>query len=510
MGALSLTNTSEIEANYSYLARVFSEGRRQGVRIVSGPQRGFGLSLKLGWVNLPFPLLSETWNQRTLTCGVALQCSPSKDRVGKLPLQQLSQRQLRALSLVEGGVALGWVLARWPNLAPELHNHLKAIETLDSEMPPEAMLELALKKAKQHESNVIWPLLGQLPGLGTSKPEFVKAIKRLYGRMPWSSKHKYAPQQFSIPAGGDGNVQNPNLPPASKPEDDEPEVLIGQRTGIPYPEWNQWTNQFLPNHVAVFEKKHPQIQQHRVTPDPTLQRWFEAHTHRTIKSRLEDGVDVDVDQYINHYIDQASGFSSDSRFFKDLVPNRRDASTALLLDGSASLGVQQGRVFKLELACADALSRAMTSARERHGLFVFTGHTRHRVNVFCLKDFDDRTAVTPSRLGLNAGGYTRLGAPIRHLTNRLLQQRTQRRVMIIIGDGLISDEGYEGAYAWADVAHALEEAEDVGVFAYYIGIGAPHVDPLPDVFGRKRSTRISGVEELPAVLAKVHQQMISV
>ena len=108
MGALSLTNTSEIEANYSYLARVFSEGRRQGVRLVSGPQREFGLSLKQGWVNLPFPLLSETWNQRTLTCGVALQCSPSKDRVGKLALQQLSQRQLRALSIVEGGVALGW------------------------------------------------------------------------------------------------------------------------------------------------------------------------------------------------------------------------------------------------------------------------------------------------------------------------------------------------------------------------------------------------------------------
>ena len=75
-----------------------------------------------------------------------------------------------------------------------------------------------------------------------------------------------------------------------------------------------------------------------------------------------------------------------------------------------------------ELACADALSRAMTLSREKHGIFVFSGNTRHRVEVSCLKDFADPHFVDPSSLGLSAGGYTRLGAPIRHLTQRLLDQ----------------------------------------------------------------------------------------
>jgi len=141
---------------------------------------------------------------------------------------------------------------------------------------------------------------------------------------------------------------------------------------------------------------------------------------------------------------------------------------------------------------------------------VFSGNTRHRVDVICLKDFADTYSVTPSDLGLVTAGYTRLGAPLRHLTSRLLQQHSERRLLIVIGDGLMSDEGYEGKYAWLDVAHAIEEANDAGVSIYYIGVGPVRVDPLPDVFGARRSTRIKRVEELPRVLAQVHRELVAV
>jgi nitric oxide reductase NorD protein len=173
------------------------------------------------------------------------------------------------------------------------------------------------------------------------------------------------------------------------------------------------------------------------------------------------------------------------------------------------LGVHGGWIFKLELACADALSRAMTLARERHGIFVFSGNTRHRVEVRCLKDFADRRFVPPSGLGLVTGGYTRLGAPLRHLTNRLLAHPSERRLLIVIGDGLLSDEGYEGRYAWADAAHAVEEANDAGVSMYYVGVGPTRVDPLPEVFGPLRSQRIRRIEELPRVLAHVHRELVA-
>jgi nitric oxide reductase activation protein len=242
--------------------------------------------------------------------------------------------------------------------------------------------------------------------------------------------------------------------------------------------------------------------------DANLQRWFQQHTHRAMTNRLEDGSDLDVDQYVRHYVDATVGEAAEPRVFRELLPSSRDVSTALLLDGSSSLGVHGGQVFRLELACADALSQAMTQARERHGIFVFTGNTRHRVEVQCLKDFEDPRFVPPGDLGLSTGGYTRLGAPLRHLTNRLLEQPSERRLLIVIGDGLISDEGYEGRYAWADVAHAVEEANDAGVSVYYIGVGPTRVDPLPEVFGSRRSQRIRRVEDLPRVLAHVHRELV--
>ena len=502
-------NVSEIESSCALLTSVFSQGRRSGVRIMSGADRSFGLSANRTRVYVPFPPLAEDWSQRTLTCGVALQCSPSKDRVARLPLHELSTRQRQALSVVEGGVALAWVLARWPGLAAEFGRCVPDLEPLDPEMEAMAMLERALTHTRALTDSLPYPLLGQLPMGIAGQPGFIKAIRRLYGRMPWSSKSRFAPGQFSIPAGGDGDVQNPNLPPPSRPEDDNPDIKSGQRIGIPYPEWNVWTNGFLPNYVAVLERKASSATAEAALPGANLQRWFEAHTHRSMRNRLEDGSDLDVDQYINHVIDMACGTATDTRLFRDLVPSKRDVTTALLLDGSASLGIQQGRIFKLELACADALSRAMAAARERHGLFVFTGHTRHRVDVMCLKDFAERRPVLPGQLGLSAGGYTRLGAPIRHLTQRLTEQRSERRLLIMIGDGLMSDEGYEGFYAWSDVAHALEEAEDAGVFPYYVGVGPARVDPLPDVFGARRSTRIHRIEELPRILAQVHQQLVA-
>ena len=505
----AFNNTLQIEQTCALMASAFSEGRREGVRLMSGEQRCFSLSANRLHVHVPFPVLPADWTLRTLTCGVALQCSPSKDLIAQRPLHALTRREYRALSIVEGGVAMSWVMSRWPGLTAEFKRLMPDLENLDSELDGSSMLEKASALAQSRTELKTYPLLGRLPMQVTTEPGVLATIRRLYGRMPWSSKHRYSRGRFTIPVGGDGGVQNPNLPPASRPDEDDIPIRADQRAGIPYPEWNTWAQRFLPHHVSVLERKYPRSSPQTKRPSANLRRWFEAHTHRTMKNRLEDGSDLDVDRYINHYADVRSGTASDARVFRDLLPAARDVTTALLLDGSASLGVHQGHIFKLELACADALSQAMSLARERHGLFVFSGNSRHRVDMVCLKDFADRQTVIPGDLGLSAGGYTRLGAPLRHLTHRLLDQPSERRLLIVIGDGLISDEGYEGLYAWADVAHALEEAEEAGVFPYYIGIGPTRVDPLPDVFGPHRSTRIRRIEELPRVLAHVHQQLVA-
>jgi nitric oxide reductase NorD protein len=509
MTELADSHAMALERSCAVTAVALSGRRREGVRLVTGAHRVFGLSSSLDYVHVPYPSTDRGWTRRTLTCGVALQCSPSKDRLVAYRLNELSARELRALSLVEAGVAVGWMASNWPGLLAETQRLLPDLAVLRDDMDATEMLSRAIELARTSQPLSVHPLLGRLPTVYTAPQGLSDKLRRSFGRMPWTTTQKRLPRPYSVPVGGDGGVRNPNLPPPSRPQDNDLDITPDHRPGIPYPEWNDWTKSFMPDHVAVLEKAHTSGSRPPGSVPTDLRKWFEEHTHRAMKNRLEDGSDLDVEQYVSHYIDLTTGQAIEPRFFRELLPSSRDVTTALLLDGSSSLGVHGGIVFQLELACADALSRAMTLAHERHGIFVFTGNTRHRVEVNCLKDFGDRRFVPPSKLGLSTGGYTRLGAPLRHLTSRLLAQPSERRLLIVIGDGLISDEGYEGRYAWADAAHAVEEAAEAGVSMYYVGVGPTRVDPLPEVFGPRRSQRIRRVEDLPRVLAHVHRELVA-
>lgn len=502
------TSAASLERSCALTAVAFSDRRRHGARLVTGERRLFGLDHSRTMVQVPYPPPPD-WTRRTLTCGIALQCAPSKDRLARYRLHELSPRELASVAVVEGGVALGWIAVRFPGLIPELRRLLPELEPADPDTDAPAILERAVALARARQVPSPHPLLGAPPPAASGRGRVTVALRRMYGRMPWTSPRTDSYRAMSVPVGGEGGVRNPNLPPPSRPEDDEIEIRPDQRPGIPYPEWNLWTKRFLPDHVAVLERRQPGRSHTaaRVTVD--VRRWFRQPTHRALTGGLEDGADLDIDRYIGHYVDLRAGTATEPRVFRDLTPASRDVATAVLLDGSSSLGVHQGRTFALELACADALSQAMAAAAEQHGIFVFSGNTRHRVEVRCLKDFDEPRLTDPGGLGLRTGGYTRLGAPLRHLTRRLLDRPAERRLLIVIGDGLISDEGYEGRYAWADVAHAVEEADDAGVAIYYVGVGPARVDPLPTVFGQRRSQRIHRVEELPRVLDRVHRELVA-
>ncbi len=498
-----------LERSCAVTAVALSERRRTGARLVSGTGRRFGLNTALDTVHVPYPAPQRDWTRRTLTCGVALQCSPSKDRILGYRVNELTTRELRALDLVEARVAVGWIAARWPGLLPEIDRLLPDLGPADPETTAATMLDHAVSLARAGRPLIVDPLLGALPRAYTTGQGVADKLRRTFGRLPWTTTQKRLPRPHSVPVGGDGGVRSTNLPPPSRPQDNDLDMTPQHRPGIPYPEWNSWTQRFLPDHVAVVERPFRGVRTAPTTPSVDVRTWFEQSTHRALTGRLEDGSDLDIERYVDHYIDLATGEAGQPRIFRELLPVGRDVTTALLLDGSSSLGVHGGRIFRLELECADALSRAMSTTREKHGIFVFSGNTRHRVEVDCLKDFPDRRFVAPGRLGLSAGGYTRLGAPLRHLTSRLLDQPSERRRLIVIGDGLISDEGYEGRYAWADAAHAVEEAAEAGVRMYYLGVGPTRVDPLPEVFGPKRSQRIRRVEDLPRALAHVHRELVA-
>ncbi len=128
MSELSDAHALAVERSCAVTAVALSGQRREGVRLVSGARRDFGLSSTLDFIHVPYPPPMRTWTRRTLTCGVALQCSPSKDRIVGYRLNELSARELSALTLVEASVALGWIAANWPGLLPEIRRLLPDLD----------------------------------------------------------------------------------------------------------------------------------------------------------------------------------------------------------------------------------------------------------------------------------------------------------------------------------------------------------------------------------------------
>src|ERR1700680_2310759 len=86
---LSDAHAMAIERSCAVTAVALSGRRREGGRLVTGEHRVFSLSPQLDFVHVPYPSIERDWTRRTMTCGVALQCSPSKERLATVRVYEL-------------------------------------------------------------------------------------------------------------------------------------------------------------------------------------------------------------------------------------------------------------------------------------------------------------------------------------------------------------------------------------------------------------------------------------
>src|SRR5262249_44710943 len=147
-------------------------------------------------------------------------------------------------------------------------------------------------------------LLGELSVGVAGEGGLFGSLLKIYGRMPWSERKRVLSRGFdTVPVGGNRGVQNPNVSPPSRPEEEDLAPAADRRLGVPSPEGTLGTESFLADHVAVLERKHSSRPTKVRAGSASLRRWFEQRTHRVIKSRLEDGSELDVDSYIEHHVD---------------------------------------------------------------------------------------------------------------------------------------------------------------------------------------------------------------
>jgi nitric oxide reductase NorD protein len=293
----------------------------------------------------------------------------------------------------------------------------------------------------------------------------------------------------------------------------------GGGQGTKYPEWDVYRRRYRPNWCTVQEVE-PRPKRET---SPGLLGSYGLHRplarlgigldryHRQVQ-----GDDIDIDAAVEARVEVMAGSAPDEAIYLDSLRRRRDLSVLLLLDVSGSTaepGAIGQTVHEQQRTAAAALTAALHDLGDRVALFAFRSYGRSAVHLIPVKRFDDvLDALVMQRLhGLAPGGYSRLGAAIRHGATVLERHGgTTRRLLVVLSDGLAYDHGYERVYGAADARRALAEARRVGVGCLCLTIGAnTDVEDLRRVFGSAAHATIPRLELLSQIIGPLFQSAVA-
>jgi len=288
--------------------------------------------------------------------------------------------------------------------------------------------------------------------------------------------------------------------------------------GVRYPEWDVTRKSYRPEWCTVREVE-PKIKAsatHAIDDAIRVRRPLSRlgmGLHR--RHRQSQGDDIDIDAAVEARVEVRARSVPDEAVYLDSLRRRRDLSVLLLLDvsGSAAEPGTVGRtVHEQQLAAVTNLTVALHDLGDRVALYAYYSQGRRAVSMVPVKRFDDHldSQVMRRLNSLQPGGYSRLGAAIRH-GSAVLEARggTSRRLLVVLSDGLAYDQGYERPYGAADARRALIEARRRGTGCVCLTIGAgTDVQSLRRVFGNTAHATIARPDQLAGVIGPLFRSAL--
>ncbi|QCB46446.1 nitric oxide reductase activation protein NorD [Hydrogenophaga sp. PAMC20947] len=232
--------------------------------------------------------------------------------------------------------------------------------------------------------------------------------------------------------------------------------------------------------------------------------------------KLEDGDEIDINAALDSLVQMRVGQQPDPRIMMRSVRQVRDISVLVLLDLSHSTndvvragepgdkGAGQERtVLDLTREACVLLADAVNKVGDPFGIHGFCSDGRHDVNYWRFKDFDQPyDDLAKARIaGMTGQLSTRMGAAIRHATVTLRQQRSSKKLLLVITDGEPADvDVRDPQYLRHDTKKAVEEAGRSGVFTYCMSLDPRADQYVSRIFGARNYVVVDKVERLPEKL----------
>jgi nitric oxide reductase NorD protein len=256
------------------------------------------------------------------------------------------------------------------------------------------------------------------------------------------------------------------------------------------------------------------LDRHAATVRQVRHQFERLRARRALLPRQRAGDDLDLAACVNAIVDRRIGHPPDDRLYVDARPARRGLAIALLVDvsGSTEARVSDGlRIIDLERIALLLASEALDALGDLYAVYAFAGKNASNVTITAVKEFAHRSGETMWRRvdALKPGGFTRLGAAVRHATSQLARQSAGHRLLLILSDGRPNDvDRYQGQYGVEDTRQAIMEARASGVYPFCITIDRDASEYLPRIFGTAGHTILQRPEQLPSALLRVVQALI--
>jgi nitric oxide reductase NorD protein len=231
--------------------------------------------------------------------------------------------------------------------------------------------------------------------------------------------------------------------------------------------------------------------------------------------RQPDGADLDLAAYVTAFADRRAGAPDADRLYAHSRPARRDLAIVVLLDVSASTDAWVAgsrRIVEVEKEALVVLLEALAVLGDRHAVLAFSGQGPRAVHLLTVKAFDEgsRSAAHPRIAALEADGYTRVGAAVRHASALLSAERARHRLLLVLSDGKPNDiDEYAGRYGVEDTRQAVAEARLQGLLPFCLTVDREAPAYLPAIFGPRGFAVLPRPEQLPTVLVEVLRSLVT-
>ena len=230
--------------------------------------------------------------------------------------------------------------------------------------------------------------------------------------------------------------------------------------------------------------------------------------------RQAEGDRLDLDACIEAAVSRRGGENPDPRVYVRTDRRDRDLSALVLLDASQSTNDivrgTESSVLSLERAAAALVAHAMGSLGDPFAVRAFCSNGREEVRYLRIKDFEESFGrIAKVRLaGLRGGFSTRMGTAIRHAGTELANQRSHRRLLLVITDGEPSDvDVADRRYLVEDARKAVMSLAHNGIDVFCVGLNAGGDSYLLRIFGRHNVTQIDRIEHLPEKLPMLYLRL---